>query len=311
MASVYLKRGTWYLQVVDGSGRRRCIASTASTKTEAKRLASDLERRYERQRLGLEVADLPDGGGTVDELMEWWIDGFLQRTAGAEGGISSVRKHVVGSSLGALRLAAVTPGRIDRFLAEKEETLSPRSVNHLRGYLSRAFNLARRMERFPRPNPVADVPKRKVPKHLPDYLRPHEVRPLLAALSAKWQSLFATAIYTGMRKGELFALRKSDVDLAVGIIIVSRSHDRDTPKGGRAEAIPINTELRVYLEWAIEASRSELVFPGPGGQRLRRRRAERRGRNSAGLRWSGREDLNLRPFGPEPNALPGCATPRF
>ena len=26
---------------------------------------------------------------------------------------------------------------------------------------------------------------------------------------------------------------------------------------------------------------------------------------------SGREDLNLRPFGPEPNALPGCATPRF
>src|ERR1700722_1368971 len=25
---------------------------------------------------------------------------------------------------------------------------------------------------------------------------------------------------------------------------------------------------------------------------------------------SGREDLNLRPFGPEPNALPGCATPR-
>jgi hypothetical protein len=27
-------------------------------------------------------------------------------------------------------------------------------------------------------------------------------------------------------------------------------------------------------------------------------------------RWSGREDLNLRPFGPEPNALPSCATPR-
>ena len=26
---------------------------------------------------------------------------------------------------------------------------------------------------------------------------------------------------------------------------------------------------------------------------------------------SGREDLNLRPFGPEPNALPDCATPRY
>ena len=30
----------------------------------------------------------------------------------------------------------------------------------------------------------------------------------------------------------------------------------------------------------------------------------------ADLQLSGREDLNLRPFGPEPNALPGCATPR-
>src|SRR5690606_21805382 len=29
-----------------------------------------------------------------------------------------------------------------------------------------------------------------------------------------------------------------------------------------------------------------------------------------GLQWSGREDSNLRPFGPEPNALPDCATPR-
>src|SRR5262249_16736478 len=27
-------------------------------------------------------------------------------------------------------------------------------------------------------------------------------------------------------------------------------------------------------------------------------------------RWSGREDLNLRLHGPEPCALPGCATPR-
>ena len=26
--------------------------------------------------------------------------------------------------------------------------------------------------------------------------------------------------------------------------------------------------------------------------------------------WSGRADLNRRPFGPEPNALPSCATPR-
>ena len=43
--------------------------------------------------------------------------------------------------------AAETAGKVDLFLAEKEHGLSARSVNHLRGYLSRAFTMARRMER--------------------------------------------------------------------------------------------------------------------------------------------------------------------
>jgi integrase len=145
----------------------------------------------------------------------------------------------------------VTAGKVDLFLAEKEHGLSARSVNHLRGYLSRAFTMARRMEKFPRQNPVADVPKRKVTKRLPDYLRPHEVNPLLASLKPKWKPLFATALYTGMRKGELFALQKADVDFTAGLILVSRSHDRDIPKGGRVEAVPINSELNTYLRKAI------------------------------------------------------------
>ncbi len=267
MASVYLKRGTWYLQVVDAAGHRRCIASTATAKTAAKRLALDLEGRFERQRLGLEPADLADGGGTVDQLMEWWIDKFLKK-AGSDTGISSIRKHIIGSPLGSLRLADVTPGKVDLFLVGRESVLSPRSVNHLRGYLSRAFTMARRMERFPRQNPVADVPKRKVAKRLPDYLRPTEVPPLFASLRPKWKALFAAAIYTGMRKGELFALQKSDVDFEAGLILVGRSHNRDIPKGGRVDAIPINTELLVYLRRAIAASPSDLVFPNEDGSML-------------------------------------------
>jgi hypothetical protein len=79
VASVYQKRGTWYLRVRDAHGRWLCRASTAATKTEARKLAADMERRSERQRLGLEQPDLLAGGGTVDELMEWWIDKFLKK----------------------------------------------------------------------------------------------------------------------------------------------------------------------------------------------------------------------------------------
>ncbi|MCM3881158.1 MAG: hypothetical protein ND807_13700, partial [Vicinamibacterales bacterium] len=188
-----------------------------------------MERRFERQRLGLEPAAIADGLRSVDDLLEWWIENFLRHAPSYASTIATIRKHLVGSKdLGRLDLEDVSPGKFDLFLTKKERELSPQSVNHLRGFLRRAFNLARRMEKFPRPNPVADVPKRKVPKRLPDYLRPNEVPPLLASVRPKWRALFATAIYTGLRKGELFALGKSDVDLAAGIITVCRSHDPRT-----------------------------------------------------------------------------------
>jgi integrase len=34
-----------------------------------------------------------------------------------------------------------------------------------------------------------------------------------------------TALYTGMPKGQLFALQKADVDFDAGLILVSRSHN--------------------------------------------------------------------------------------
>ncbi|HVV15991.1 MAG TPA: tyrosine-type recombinase/integrase [Polyangia bacterium] len=115
---------------------------------------------------------------------------------------------------------------------------------------------------------VSPQPPLTLTKRLPDYLRPYEVNPLLASLKPKWKPLFATALYTGMRKGELFALQKADVDFTAGLILVSRSHDRDIPKGGRVEAVPINSELNTYLRKAIAASPSELVFPDEEGKML-------------------------------------------
>ena len=68
------------------------------------------------------------------------------------------------------------------------------------------------MGRLVVPNPATDVRRRRVPQRKPDYLRPEEVVPVLAALESHFRPLFATAIYTGFRKGELFALQKRDID---------------------------------------------------------------------------------------------------
>jgi len=73
MAFVYGKAGKWYLHYKDARGKWRDKVSTARTKTEAKRLAGELERKCERQRIGLEALPDEDSGGTFDELMNWWL----------------------------------------------------------------------------------------------------------------------------------------------------------------------------------------------------------------------------------------------
>ena len=269
MASVYEKAGKWYLHYKDARGKWRDKASSARTKTEARRLAGEIERQCERQRLGLEPLPAEDGGGTFDELMNWWLETYSAGSPSHERNKFSVGKNLIGSELGSLRLVHVTPATIEVFLQSRAARLSPQTLNHLRRFILTAFNHAKRAGRFIGPNPAAEVSRRKVEKRLPDFLHAEEVPRVLNALSDRWRPLFATAIFTGMRRGELLGLRKSDVDLSAGLINISRSHAQGTTKGKRAEAIPIARELIPYLQQALKRSSSELVFPNQQGEIMR------------------------------------------
>ncbi len=269
MASVYKRGDRFYIHYKDARGKWRDKASMARTKTEARRLAAELERQCERQRLGLEPLPAEDGGGTFDELMQWWLDTYSAGSPSHQRNKFTVQKNLVGSELGSLRLVQVTPGAIEVFLQSRSARLSPQTLNHLRRFILTAFNHAKRAGRFVGPNPAAEVARRKVAKRLPDFLHAAEVPRVLNALSDRWRPLFATAIFTGMRRGELLGLRKSDVDLTAGLINVARSHGRGTTKGKRAEAIPIARELVPYLQQALKRSRTDLVFPNEQGEMMR------------------------------------------
>jgi integrase len=81
---------------------------------------------------------------------------------------------------------------------------------------------------------------------------PEECKALLAALSRDERALWATAMFGGLRRGELMALRIEDIDLGAGVIDVRRGWDvvegEITTKTGRDRRVPIAGVLRDYLD---------------------------------------------------------------
>jgi len=103
-----------------------------------------------------------------------------------------------------------------------------------------------------------------------------EMRTLLAALAEPCRAVVLTAILTGLRIGEILALRWKRVDLLRGTMQVAETYsdgEFGTPKTKSSNrVIPISSVLRAELEAQRARSRSsepdELVFQTPSGTPL-------------------------------------------
>jgi integrase len=160
--------------------------------------------------------------------------------------------HRVLPELGALRLAEVERGDIQpiiaRMLAEGASASAVRNaVVPLQAIYRQAID-AREVTA----NPTEGLRLPKVPKRPHRIAPPDEARALLDALPALERPLWATAMYAGLRRGELRALRWSDVDLASGLIRVERSWDAKAgPVAAKSDAghrtVPVTPVLRDVL----------------------------------------------------------------
>ena len=90
-----------------------------------------------------------------------------------------------------------------------------------------------------------------------------EARLVIAAVPEQDRALWATALYAGLRRGELMALRWEDVALGTNIVHVERGWDvREGPVAPKSRAgirkVPIASALRSYLlEHRLRTGRSE------------------------------------------------------
>src|SRR5688572_11139971 len=99
MASVVERKGSWYIKWKGADGRWCRAVSPAKTKTEARRLAEEVERKAHRARLGLEPLPEDRCTWTFAELLEWWLATYSVNSPSHSRNESAIRKHLTASTL--------------------------------------------------------------------------------------------------------------------------------------------------------------------------------------------------------------------
>ena len=146
-----------------------------------------------------------------------------------------------------------------------------------RSKLNRFFEWLKGREMI-RSNPFDGMPYPRVEYLDRKYLDKASVERIFAALvlSAPWRSrllrtrnlaLFSTLLYTGVRKGELLALRLTDVDLDHMQLTIRA----ETSKSRLRRVVPLNSKLIMALEDYVDQRRtlplqSEYLFVGASGR---------------------------------------------
>jgi integrase len=184
---------------------------------------------------------------------------------------SAVRAHLV-PAFGELHVEEVTTARVDAWRAQlvMDGRLSNRSVNKLLTILHGVMERARKRFKLPS-NPVAEVEKQPRKRRVSiDVYSTEEVMALVRrADSPQDGALFLTAAFTGLRMGELLALRWRDVDFPLQAIRVRASYTHkalDTPKNRTGRTVPmidaVASELARLSSRHLFTGPDDLVLPG-------------------------------------------------
>ncbi len=162
-------------------------------------------------------------------------------------------------------LGKITPYEIEQFKLNRLSEVSPSSVNRELATLNHIFNMAIKWEKA-RENPVEKVQKLKEPPGKIRYLSADEIKILIEHCTIPYLRIAVLiSVHTGMRKGEVLALQKKDINFDNQMISVEETKSdgkrEDSPKSGKCRYIPINNTLYQELKDWIDKLDGEDILP--------------------------------------------------
>jgi len=176
---------------------------------------------------------------TLVTFLDTWLSDCVKDTIRAstyERYAGIVKLHF-SPALGRLRLKALTSAHVQGFYRGRLDSgLSPATVQKVHVVLHKALSQAVKWSLVPRNVTEAVSASRPAPKEMRP-LSAEEAKKLLEAAGYDHlEALRVLAVHTGMRQGELLALKWSDIDLEAAKVGVRRTLTRERPlPAGRTE----------------------------------------------------------------------------
>ncbi len=228
---------------------------------------------------------------SVEAFLNSWMEATRNRLASrtAERYASIVKLHIV-PVIGSVKLSRLTPEHVRKiYTAGKDKGLSNQTCLHVHRALHTALQYGVREERILSENVAGRVKAPAVERREPAPVSREQIRFLMAAArGTPLEVPIAVAAVTGLRRGELLALRWQHVDLDKGSLFVAASLEHSRAASGRIRfkepksktsrrVIPLAPECVMLLR-SHKAQQEEekgfagdafvdndLVFPNPDG----------------------------------------------
>jgi len=241
--------GKWYVdftfrgkRVRQFGGYTKDQARNTLTKMKAERL--DIARGFTKA-----VIEDVSFSKFADEFLELYSKPNKRSWARDELSLNSLKSYFKNETL-----RSISAEKIEGFKAVRRTAVSPATTNRELACLKTLLNLAVQWGRLAE-NPAAKVKKFREPPGRERILNPDEVRRLLDVASPELRPVLIAAIGTGMRRGEILALKWTDLDFTRGIISIR------TSKSGKSRQVPMSGTVAAVLGGVPR--RGEFVFHNP------------------------------------------------
>ena len=263
------ERPLWYIRYVDGDGKRKNRPSYQPTKKDAERYLAEVEARVARCDIGIPEPTPEERQQktiTVRELAKKFLAEYDRPRLRNREWYMQLARSSCNQRLFPYPIASAVASKVKKRDVEayrdalRRADYAHQTVNLTLQWLSRIFSWAIDAELVAGTNPVSRVERLPTEPSDECYTR-EQVAALLSGDAP--HPMIATALYTGMRKGELFGLTWACVRFDLGIIEVRKSFD-GPPKNGKARFIPLHPELAPILRaWQSRCppTAQGMVFP--------------------------------------------------